>query len=192
MDFSKINYTKEQMIKSGNRIRSYCKANKITQYDLMALLEYKCRNVISDCWNGEKMLKPHKYEILSKEWGLRIEYLLGIDDYPTIENYLDEQMKEYDATKKATYMLLLSYGYEIKETNYIYSNDYYYKKNDNNLNDKYKEWTFIDVLEVTTPNGEKTYIRKDQLNNLVGDFFAILQRRLIPCDIVKTHWEKEL
>lgn len=130
------NLTEEQIRKSGERIRSICEEKNITQWDMADLIGYKNRNVISDCWNGTKPLKPDKYKILSEEWGYRIAYLLAVDDVPTEEEYqniLGEQFyKEEEELHNHLKPLFNLYGYEIEKMDYIRetsSKEYIIEKN---------------------------------------------------------------
>ena len=177
---------------SGQRIKKEAKSRKITQEELANILGYAGRNEISACYNGKRFLSHECYETLSKLWDIRIEYLLGIDDYRTLNDFLDSTNSKARHIQEMTHYFLKAHGYLIEETDYLYSNEHYYKETDNYLLDKYNEWSFDNVLEVTNNLGEKYYITEKDLNDLIVDFFMLFERRLAPCDAVKEYWEKEL
>lgn len=66
----------------------------MNQSDLADLLHLAGRDKISKCWNGKAILDNESYIILSKEWGIRFEYLAGIDDYKTLEDLKDSIPKK--------------------------------------------------------------------------------------------------
>lgn len=183
MDIYDENLTnKANLKKSGNVIRKYCKEHNIKQIEFANIIGYTGRSEASQCWNGVRLLKLEKYKLLSKEWNLRIEYLLGIDDYPTISDLLEYTKTDHDKTLEIIYLFLESHGYKISNTNYVSCNGYYYELDNNQ---KYNHWEYKKVLEVTSPNNKKCFINQDQIYNLVGDFFSLFKRRLIPCEIAK-------
>ena len=159
---------------SGERIRKYCEEHHITQWDLAEILGFKGRNEVSNCWNGIPFKKENKYEILSKEWNMRKEYLMGIDDYPTdkAKNLLLPH-KEY---KDLIFELLSHNGYSIKETNYVISLNHVYDiTKENPENELYTS----SVWEITKDNNTRIILDKD-IYNLINDFIALLETRIKP------------
>ena len=179
-DYSKVNITE-----SGKRIREYCKEHGIKQQDLASLIGYTGRNEVSACWNGERLLKPKYYEKMGKELGLRINWLLAFDDFPTTKDYLEYIQSKHDEKYNNACMFLSSQGYEISETDFVLFNGVQYI-NKTKLPKHCNHFEYDDVLEITSPNGEKSFIIKHQLYNLISDFFTLFEKRLVPRNVIES------
>lgn len=97
-----MDFTNADITKSGKRIKEERKRRKITQERLAETINYASRNELSACENGKRFLKEESYIKLSNEWDLRIEYILGIDDFRTYEDYenfiMNIGMGEFNST----------------------------------------------------------------------------------------------
>lgn len=70
--------------KQGERLISEMKTRKIKRFDLIDLIGYEPNvQTISRWRTGESPLPDDVARTLSDVWGIRIEYLQGIDDYKT-------------------------------------------------------------------------------------------------------------
>lgn len=178
MDYSKVNMTL-----SGERIKKYCKEHHITSYDLAAILGYNGRNEVSACWNGKKLLKAKHYKTLSLEWGIREEYLLGIDNYKTINEMIESFSEKRAIANDILYIFLEKNGYKISETDYVYSfaNGTIEKKTN-----KYNHVNYCKVYGIESRYGEKGYITEFRIKNLRDDFFTLLGSSILPLDLVES------
>ena len=109
-----MDFTNADITKSGKRIKEERKRRKITQERLAETINYASRNELSACENGKRFLKEESYIKLSNEWDLRIEYLLGIDDFPTNESFFIgiKEKDNSDLTKSIQYLETI--GFRIK------------------------------------------------------------------------------
>lgn len=96
--------TKGNVTKSGKRIKEERKKRKINQDKVADLIGYAGRQRLSLCENQQCLLEEDHYKILSKEWNIRKEYLMGLDDYRTEEEYenalMYDSMEEFNSTMK--------------------------------------------------------------------------------------------
>ena len=96
--------TRGNLTKSGKRIKEERRKRKINQEKLANLIGYESRQRLSLCETQQCLLDEERYELLSKEWNLRKEYLMGLDDYRTEEEYenalMYDSMEEFNSTMK--------------------------------------------------------------------------------------------
>lgn len=77
-------------ITTGKRLKNEAHARGWTNEKMAEFLSYSSPKQISPFYSGKSKLSDDRYSMLAKAWGLREEYLKGIDDWKT-----DDEMLQY-------------------------------------------------------------------------------------------------
>lgn len=95
----------------GQRIKSHAAEKKLKRSDMLSILHYEKEETISAIYSG-KSISDDVIEILSNLWGLRIDYLLCNDDYPTEEDKYNFLLLKEQKEFLTAINYLKSIGYE--------------------------------------------------------------------------------
>lgn len=95
----------ENVTLSGKRLKQEAKNRKIKNSQMADLLNYENEKSISAIYGGRQRLTQEKIDILVKEWGIRENYIKGIDDWRTVED-MEESVK---ASNIREYNIIRSY-----------------------------------------------------------------------------------
>lgn len=176
MDFSKCDITK-----SAKRIKEQRKKHGIkTQYEFQELVDYGSRNEISKVENGKMFFSEDRYDKLSRAWGVRKEYLVGMDDYETESEMIKAKLKKFMNDQDLVFALLSSRGYDVEDINSILALNRIFDASSMPLPKSYDMFgTYI--FKVTKDDHVSVLLQND-LFELLDDFFALLDKRLKPYD----------
>lgn len=174
-DLIKINIQDCNLKLHGERIREERKKRGLTQEKLMEKLGYspEYRNTLSSCENGKSFANALFYKSLSEFFNVRIDYLLGISDFKSLEDcksYVDtrEDTKYYSCEEYLSTFFNL-FDYKIEYSNY-----------ESIKNSKYFETTEIEK----NTTDRKT---KGELNNIPDTYYKITNLRNNETHFISAH-----
>lgn len=88
MEKACVNITKEKSKEIGKRLKAEAHKRNIKNQDMADLIGYSSGKQISPIYQGRFQITEDRIDILCKEWGVRKNYLLCIDDWETEEEML--------------------------------------------------------------------------------------------------------
>ena len=97
---------------SGERVKLVMKENHCTQAQLAEKLDCS-ENHISMIVRGKRNLTVKKAKIISKLFGVRLEWLLGFDEYKTAWDQMQSITHERDEIRALITQLMQLHGYDI-------------------------------------------------------------------------------
>lgn len=107
-------YNTETLIKRGKRLKGEAQARGIKNPQMAKIIGYSDGRQVSPIYSGKKPLTDDRYEILSKEWGVRVEFLKCDDNYRTDADCLAGESEQRIKTALAAIEYLRSIGMCVK------------------------------------------------------------------------------
>lgn len=95
---------------SGSRIKDEMTLRHLHRKDIREMLHYANDTQISPILQGRQPLTELQAETLAKAWGIRKEYLLGLDECQTEDDLIAKEFSDY----KTTLSYFKSLGYEFR------------------------------------------------------------------------------
>lgn len=175
------NITNKKPTTTGSRIEQLLKDKKIAKKVFAIDMGVSAQTVSN--WISDKY-SPGIEHLCSMSLYLdtTIDYLTCQTDYKNINELNDNKMKKHFEESTMIQTILASRGYyrgsvkgfygTNKKDKYAFKelieNNFIYDSHDDNA-----------LYEITTPKGQKKYIKRGELIQLYNDFFTLLESRLI-------------
>lgn len=159
------------------RIQKLRKEQNITQKQLC---EYLNRTIqtISAIENGKQSYNGDTAKKIAGFLNVDYRYLTYDINAKTYKEHFDYVYSVMEKRKAAIFYLLNSYGYDIKQSGYLFNNGYIKECDIKQITNK-TEYDPETVYYVTTPEQEKKIIHESDLISLFNDSIYLLNSRLM-------------
>lgn len=116
-----MNNSNWNITKAAERLKKLYKEHGLNQSDLAQLLGYapENRTNVSKAMNARAFLLQEQYELLAAKWNVRFEYLVGIDNYKTPDDYYNSRKNKALSEYRQIIAYLEYLGLTLKPAYYL-------------------------------------------------------------------------